>query len=686
MNDKLTIWLADLFHDQVSVLDVVPLNLGYLASAARHHHASDIEVRLFKYPGDLIGALDRKPPDVLALSNYTWNARLSLHVARLAKRRDPSILTVMGGPNIRLDPPAIRSFLTGYPYVDAYIPLQAETPFATLVGRLVESGGGAAVTELYRRGGEIPGCFVAAEGYAFRFVESTQDDPFRAYPSPYQQGILDAFIADERLVPLFETNRGCPYRCTFCAWGIAAQSHLRKRPMVDVLADFRYVAEHGAGQDWWFFADANFGIVKRDLEIAAALRRIKDEHGFPKRLNVNWAKGSNKRMLAIMEMLRDMAPSQIAVQSFDTEVLHRVQRRNLSREIIEELIEENHRQGCSISTDLLVGCSGESFESHVETLRTSLRLGFDTLNINNIRMLPGTQIETEADRREYGLVTKFRFIPNSYGRYGDTFVYEVEEAIKATDAMAEAEMNRLKRVHFLIYLLWNAGFGRHLLTLAGHGGMNPLDVLLRLDSQAESRFCGEVLEPLAAEYASEWFETAEALDHHFSAPAVYENILSGKTPFEKLTWKYVARCLGDEKLLHGVLEETGRIVKQEATVSEGLVDIVTAISRDRLKLDVRDASTLTKSIQYGASHDLLTELKTLGIAPDSAALDDHAFTLRYVFSKEDYDVLNRIVGRHDYDAHTITALCAALSNGMVGSFTYSIQGNRSAPTGLTQRY
>ena len=34
--------------------------------------------------------------------------------------------------------------------------------------------------------------------------------------------LLDPFF-DEAYIPVLETNRSCPYRCTFCAWGIGTE-------------------------------------------------------------------------------------------------------------------------------------------------------------------------------------------------------------------------------------------------------------------------------------------------------------------------------------------------------------------------------------------------------------------------------------------------------------------------------
>ena len=41
-----------------------------------------------------------------------------------------------------------------------------------------------------------------------------------AFPSPYTTGLLDEFF-DEKLTPMVQTSRGCPYSCTFCHDGIA---------------------------------------------------------------------------------------------------------------------------------------------------------------------------------------------------------------------------------------------------------------------------------------------------------------------------------------------------------------------------------------------------------------------------------------------------------------------------------
>ena len=47
-------------------------------------------------------------------------------------------------------------------------------------------------------------------------VERMRD--IRKLPSPYLSGDLDDFL-DGRLLPTIQTNRGCPFTCTFCTEG-----------------------------------------------------------------------------------------------------------------------------------------------------------------------------------------------------------------------------------------------------------------------------------------------------------------------------------------------------------------------------------------------------------------------------------------------------------------------------------
>ena len=78
---SILVYLADLRHNYMHVLasDAMPLNVGYMKAVMDRDLDKDSEVRVFAYPDRLLAAMHERAPDVLMLSNYTWNEQISLY-------------------------------------------------------------------------------------------------------------------------------------------------------------------------------------------------------------------------------------------------------------------------------------------------------------------------------------------------------------------------------------------------------------------------------------------------------------------------------------------------------------------------------------------------------------------------------------------------------------------------------
>src|ERR1700752_3887755 len=111
-----TVYLADLRYNYSGVLanDCMPLGVAYM-KAVMDRDLPDVASRLFVYPDRLADGIRTRPPDVLMLTNYCWNERLSFHMARLAKQVRPGTLTVLGGPNISIEPERQTAFVRAHP-------------------------------------------------------------------------------------------------------------------------------------------------------------------------------------------------------------------------------------------------------------------------------------------------------------------------------------------------------------------------------------------------------------------------------------------------------------------------------------------------------------------------------------------------------------------------------------------
>ncbi len=139
---KTNVFLADLRHTYVGVLstDSMPLNVGFM-KAVMDRDLPVVDSRLFVYPEKLLDALEARPPEVLMLSNYCWNEKLSLCFARQAKKLRPGTLVVFGGPNIHDEPERQVSWVESHPEIDLYVLGEGDFLATEIVSRFLAAGG-----------------------------------------------------------------------------------------------------------------------------------------------------------------------------------------------------------------------------------------------------------------------------------------------------------------------------------------------------------------------------------------------------------------------------------------------------------------------------------------------------------------------------------------------------------------
>ena len=132
----LRIYLADLTHmDLGAASEAFPLNIGLIASYAKHTFGKEVDITLFKYPQDLLEAINDKPPQILGCSNYTWNCNLSYYFTKRVKSLDPNALVVWGGTNYPFQSEQQEKFLRKYSEIDIHIYYEGEKTFVNIVER-----------------------------------------------------------------------------------------------------------------------------------------------------------------------------------------------------------------------------------------------------------------------------------------------------------------------------------------------------------------------------------------------------------------------------------------------------------------------------------------------------------------------------------------------------------------------
>lgn len=612
---KPKIFLADLIHNQRIYNYCVPLNVGCIAAAVDAKFPGQTDLRVFKFPDLLIQALE-DGPDVIGLSNYDWNYNLNKLIITLARRKNPNVFIVMGGPNIRRGEKGQLELLTNRPDVDAYVVNEGEDAFCNIVEVLLGASSHLRKA-IIENGMVLPQvAYLDAAGGLVSGppCPSANLSPI-TYPSAWLTGWMDDFIdvTSFPLSPIIETTRGCPYKCTYCtAWGTAATGtkSIRQFPIEVVFEELKYVFSRSKNPFYLFLGDANIGILERDVAIVEEVRRLADTYGNVVGVGLDSSKNMVKRNIEIYRILGNLCIPTFAQQTFNLEVSEHIGRRNVSLETVQELVSTVHTDGSLISTDLLVGLPTESKAMHIDSVRQAYDCGFDKLQISDIRLLKGTEMEEEHQRQQYGLKEKVRIIPNAFGSYDGHKVIDYEHCIRQTAVMTEADFLELRLFHAHMFIVLNLEIGRPLIDFSSRHGLHAIEVLREMAVDVpQDRYptLAAYYETYVEQSRSEWFDEEAEANAHYFGDAVFAKLMTNGFP--KLNYDFASRLAVDAGLRTEFFAWMTEVVSRHASgVSPALIQEIADFSSRRVLSHPFSETAVGLSLSEDAARELQSHL------------------------------------------------------------------------------
>jgi radical SAM superfamily enzyme YgiQ (UPF0313 family) len=337
---------------------------------------------------------------VILLSSYVWNHKLNLSVASRIKELKPGSTIIMGGPEVPRFDGESEKFLQQFPFIDIAVLGEGENSCAEIIESFLSKETPTDSLTL----DHVPGIVFSRNGEFVRTTERVREKMVNNFPSPYLTGEFEPWFENFPLAFL-ETNRGCPYGCTYCDWGSATLEQVTKFSTERVIAEISYLASKRTSQI--FIADANFGMLEQDIEIAQALVDSKIKTGYPSRLNTNYAKNGGRRLMAVIKILHEgglMPSGVIALQTMDDVTLRAIKRDNIKTSSYEKMMEYFASEGIPMSTDLMIGLPGQTRDS----LQADLQFCFDwkvSANGNFTSMMPNAPMAEAGYREQYQIVT-----------------------------------------------------------------------------------------------------------------------------------------------------------------------------------------------------------------------------------------------------------------------------------------
>ena len=397
---------------------VVPLVSGYIEAYCRKDReiVSSYEFEKISLPvttayAEILSAIKQSDADIYAFSCYVWNTKLVRRLLDAMLTAKPNAHYVLGGPQVMHQ-------------AQRYLKSEYENVF-------VCNGEGEKIFSAFLRAMLSPQRdFSMVRGLSFyrnKQLYTTEPESritdLSEIPSPFLE---DVFEKGKYTWVLLETNRGCPFTCNYCYWGAATGSKVFKYEEDRIRRELEWISESGC---WYLFiADANWGMLKRDVEFSRNLVEYQKIHGSPSAVYFCGSKNTPDRVAEITKIFHDadmIACQSVALQTMNPETLRRVDRDNIKTSAYTQMQQSLNQQGISSFIEIIWPLPGETLASFQEGLAKLCAIGADSFVVYPLLLM--NNVGLALKRSEYGLLTINDPDPNS----------EAEIVIQSNEVNAE---------------------------------------------------------------------------------------------------------------------------------------------------------------------------------------------------------------------------------------------------------
>jgi radical SAM superfamily enzyme YgiQ (UPF0313 family) len=534
------VWLCDLTHTKQTVAsNTIPLAIGSIASYAKKHLGELIHIRLFKYPEELINSFLIKPPHIIGFSNYVWNLDLSYSIASHIKKISPNIVVVFGGPNYPTNVTEQESFIKQKNNIDFYVYREGEAGFLLLLKALLANKLNIAETKQ----SNLPNCHFLVDG-DFYFKNSNARIELEEVPSPYTTGLLDGFF-DGQLMPLVQTNRGCPFSCIFCSESDKYFNKVSFRNPDHVVDEFKYIAQHIKGNKNMFIADSNFGMYQQDLLISQGIAKLKETHNFPDYIHVATGKNAKERVLEAARITGGLFRLSASVQSTDPDVLKNIKRQNISPKTIIYLAKMAAKIGSNTYAEIILALPGDNKKAHFKSIEDVINANLNYIRCFTLMLLKGTELNSEETISGYGLVSKYRVLPRCFGvyKFGETNLLsvETEKVCVANNTLTFEDYLECRLFALTIEIFYNDGILSELLSFIDRYDIMPYEFLKRVHDRRDGlpELLSGAYKDFLKETKEELWESEKLLLEYAKDEGIIKKLIEGELG-SNLIFKYKA--------------------------------------------------------------------------------------------------------------------------------------------------
>lgn len=367
---------------------------------------------------DILEDIYRRKPDVIGFSCYIWNIGMVERLMGELHKLLPKLPVFLGGPEVTYD---ADKLLRKYPYLTGIFIGEGEATFAQVVKYYVKKNPESLE--------DIPGLMLRSGMTPARKPLNLTDVPF----------LYDDMAPFTNRIIYYETQRGCPFRCSYCLSSI--DKTVRFRDIEVVKKELAFFLEKKVKQVkfvdrtfncnhdhamavWQYLYDHDNGVTNFHFEIAGDILR-EDE------------------IALVAKMRPGLVQFEIGVQSTNTDTLREI-RRVMDIEKLKQVVAAlKAAHNVHIHLDLIAGLPYEDYDSFARSFDDVYAMEPEQLQLGFLKVLKGSYMAEMAE--SYGLV------------YIDYAPYEV----LYTNWLSFTEICRLKRIEEMVEIYYNSGHFAH---------------------------------------------------------------------------------------------------------------------------------------------------------------------------------------------------------------------------------
>src|SRR3989344_4315057 len=440
----------------------LPLSVGMLQAYAQKHltHSDDYEffAPIYTFMRIQEAAEFLSDADIVGFSIYMWNFENSLDIARELKRRKPEVVIIFGGPQVPDSKKQFRrvrtvdlsseellrkrmNFTEDFhrinPFIDIAVHGEGERVFKMILEQMAIDG--------CRDKSRLPSSsYLDIDGnfYFNAKLERMSDRELARASSPFTTGVFERLMnafPEQKWILMYETDRGCPYQCTYCDWGGATEDRISRFAMEQIHNDIMWTGEHQI--PYIFLCNANFGILERDIQIAEYFAETKARYGYLEAVSTQNAKNPKKHTIEALKILAKAGLNKVTVmsqQSLNPATLKAVRRDNMKLDEYYIMQKQLAAEGVYTMTDIILPMPEETYQSIVDGTSTLITNGqHNHIQLNFLTILRNTEMGNPEYQERYGYEIVRTKMISHHGKRNDSIsgVEEYQELVVATNAM-----------------------------------------------------------------------------------------------------------------------------------------------------------------------------------------------------------------------------------------------------------